>query len=73
MSSEVKVRNESLWVVCNLISSSSKDDLVSVIKMYEKTIGKMDIITPLCYNLINLDKGELSLLLQMIKSIERLL
>ena len=73
MSSNIKVRNESLWVVCNLISSSLKDDLVSVIKLYEKTIGKLDIINPLCYNLTNLDKGELSLLLQMIKSIERLL
>ena len=73
MNADVNIRSESLWVLCNLISSSSTDELAIVIKQYERTIGEVDIIYPLCYNLTKIEKGELKLLLEMIKSIESLL
>lgn len=73
MSTDTKVRTESLWVLCNLISSTSADELLNMLKLNEETNGEIDLFYPLCNNLTSLDKGELQLLLQMIKSLERLL
>ena len=73
MSTDTKERTESLWVLCNLISSTSADELLNMLKLNEETNGEIDLFYPLCNNLTSLDKGELQLLLQMIKSLERLL
>ena len=73
MNADVKIKSESLWVLCNIIASSSADNLMTVILQYKATLGEVDLLHPLCYNLIKVGKGDSKLLLEMINSIERLL
>ena len=69
----MKLRTNAIWVVCNLIGCSSATDLLNVILKYRETVGEVDIIHPLCYNLLKIEKSELKLLIEMIKAISILL
>ena len=71
MNADVKLRSEALWILCNLIASSADDDLLTVVLKYRVSIGEVDLIHPLCYNLTKVE--ETKLMLEMINSIEKLL
>ena len=54
-SSDAKVRTESLWILCNLINTTSFDELIDLLKQNEQINGEYDIIHPMCNNLTSLD------------------
>ena len=54
MNSDIKLKSEALWVLCNAISTANSDDLVSVILKYRSTNGKISLMAPLIHNLSKL-------------------